>query len=73
MTITVVTLWVVLLGKLTHSHSLLIILVHVVQESKVIIGKGMLWIEKSALLKVIYCLVILLYLKVGKAKAVLQL
>ena len=66
MTVTVVCLWVIQLCTTANVYCLLVELMHIVQKREVIVGILVLWIELGTLLEVLYCLVILLELEVGK-------
>ena len=60
MSVAVVVVGVIHLRTPAYLDGLRVELVHVVEESKVVIGEGVLWVQFRTLLKIINCLVILL-------------
>ena len=66
-------LWCVHFSKVADIDRLLVILMHIIDESQVIVGVGMPCIDLSANLKVFYCHGILLLLEVSQAQVVLKL
>ncbi len=71
--VTIMVLGVPHLGRSAHIDGLLVELVHVVYESKVVVGVWVQSVQVGALLQVVHGLVVLLVLEVGQTQVVLQL
>ena len=73
MTVAVVGVWVIHLGLPAHLDGLRVKLVHVEYESQIVVSVNVVLIDFSALLQVVYSLVVLFQLEIREAQVVVEL
>lgn len=73
MSVAVMVVGVVQLGLAADVYSLLIELVHVIEESQIVVCVLVVGVQSVALLQVLNCLVVLLQLEVRETQVILQL